>query len=98
MKTLEEQAIDFINQRLTNYGYEWRDFKRLSNYASKFRKLIYPSWIVKYAESKKNNRFFIDDNGNLEYIVGQSFNEEFINLLADIAEDNGRYKKRKWLY
>jgi len=96
--------IDWLlSQRLTNYGYNYKDFKRLSNYASKFRKLI--KWF--YRDIITNREVLQGDfmsgrlrlvDGKVDYIIGQSFNEEYINLMAEILERVGVYKRRKWLY
>jgi hypothetical protein len=96
-----------LKQRLRNYGYYWQDFKRLSNYATKFRKLIKDN----YHHILKNDKCWEDSffwgrlgvenwDGKIQviYVVGQSFNEEYINLMAEILERAGIYKRRKdWL-
>ena len=53
-----------LNQRIRNYGYDYKDFRRLSNYASKFRRLIrhfYDSLVI--SEKVKSGNFM---NGRLE--------------------------------
>ncbi len=98
-----EQILNWLlQQRLENYGYDWRDFRRLSSYASKFRRLIrrfFPS-IVLSSRAREGNlmrgRLGISPDG-VEYTVGQSFNEEYINLMAEILERAGLYSRRKWL-
>ena len=98
-----KKILDWLlSQRLRNYGYYWRDFKRLSNYASKFRCLIrqfYNSLVI--SEKVKtgdfmNGRLEIEDD-RVHYTVGQSFNEEYINLMAEVLERIGAYNRRQWL-
>jgi len=92
-----------LQQRLSNYGYTHRDFRRLSNYASKFRGLIRDFYrdIITNKDVLKGN--FMSgrlrlSGGEVDYIVGQSFNEEYINLMAEILERIGVYQRRRWIY
>ncbi len=98
-----KRILDWLlNQRLRNYGYDYKDFRRLSNYASKFRRLIrkfYDSLII--SEKVKtgdfmNGRLEIENN-QVHYTTGQSFNEEYINLMAEVLERIGAYSRRQWL-
>ena len=43
-----------------------------------------------------NGRLEIED-GQVYYVVGQSFNEEYINLMAEILERINAYNRRQWL-
>ena len=98
-----KKILDFLlEQRLSNYGYLCKDFKRLTTYASKFRR-----YIREKKEDLINNenvrsgdymggRLQIVD-GKVYYIVGQSLNEEYINLMRFILERGGFYNGRKWL-
>ena len=98
-----KKILDWLlKQRLRNYGYDYRDFKRLSNYASKVRRLIrqfYDSLII--SEKVKAGNFMSGrleiENNQVHYTVGQSFNEEYINLMAEILERIGAYNRRQWL-
>jgi len=98
-----QKILDWLlSQRLRNYGYYWRDFRRLSDYASKLRRKIrqnYDSLVI--SEKVKtgdfmNGRLEIED-GQVFYVVGQSFNEEYINLMAEILERINAYNRRQWL-
>jgi len=91
-----------LSQRLRNYGYGWRDFKRLSNYASKLRHKIRESYGSLVASEKvKAGSFALGRLGikdrQVTYTVGQSFNEEYINLMAEVLERIGVYNRRRWL-
>jgi len=80
----------------------YKDFKRLCNYASKFRHYLkdFYKTIIASPEVKKGcfmgGRLSIVD-GEIDYIVAQSFNEEYINIMADILNRAGVYNSRvKW--
>ena len=98
-----QKILDWLlKQKLTNYGYDYRDFRRLSNYASKLRSKIrkfYDSLVI--SEKVKNGNFMNGrleiENNQVHYTVGQSFNEEYINLMAEILERIGAYNRRQWL-
>ena len=98
-----QKILDWLlKQRIRNYGYDYRDFRRLSNYASKFRRLIrqfYDSLII--SEKVKTGDFMGGrleiENNRVHYTVGQSFNEEYINLMAEILERISAYNRRQWL-
>ena len=91
-----------LERKIINYGYDYRDFKRLSNYASKFRRLIKENYNnILHNEKVKEGYFMGGRLGisayGVEYTVGQSFNEEYINIMADILNRSGVYKSRlKW--
>jgi len=98
-----KKILDWLlSQRLRNYGYDWRDFKRLSNYASKLRRKIrqnYDSLVISEkvkAGDFMNGRLEIENN-QVHYTTGQSFNEEYINLMAEILERINVYNRRQWL-
>ena len=98
-----KKILDFLlKQRLTNYGYKCKDFKRLTTYASKFRRYIRRF----FADLINNENVRSGDymggrlqivDGKVYYIVGQSLNEEYINLMRFILERGGFYNGRKWL-
>ena len=97
------QILNWIlSQKLSNYGYDWKTFRRLSNHASRLRRKIrefYDSLIISEkvkAGNFMNGRLAIE-NGQVTYTVGQSFNEEYINLIAEILERIGGYKRRNWI-
>ena len=99
-----KKILDFLlEQRLSNYGYLCKDFKRLTTYASKFRR-----YIREKKEDLINNenvrsgdymggRLQILVDGKVYYIVAQTWNEEYINLMRFILERGGFYNGRKWL-
>ena len=98
-----KEVLDYLlKQRLSNYGYLCKDFKRLTTYAAKFRR-----YLRRYFVDLINNenvrsgdymggRLQIED-GKVYYIVGHSWNEEYINLMRFILERGGFYNGRKWL-
>ena len=98
-----QRILDWLlSQRLKNYGYDYRDFRRLSNYASKFRHLIrkfYDSLVI--SEKVKAGDFMGGrleiENNQVHYTTGQSFNEEYINLMAEMLERINVYNRRQWL-
>jgi len=99
-----KKILDYLlEQQLSNYGYMWKDFRRLTTYASKFRRHI--RWFYEdlinnedvRAGDYMGGRLQIVD-GKVDYIVGQSWNEEYINLMRLILERGGFYNGRKWLF
>lgn len=97
------QILDWLlSQKLVNYGYDWKDFKRLSNHASRLRRkirLFYDSLVISEkvkAGNFMNGRLAIED-GQIAYTTGQSFNEEYINLMGEILERINAYKRRSWI-
>lgn len=79
-----------LNQRLSNYGYDLKDFRNMSNKATRLRNKI-----RRYNINLKNNygiysRLYLQ-NGRFEYCVGQSFNEEYITLMECLSNFKGGY-------
>lgn len=91
--------LRFASQRLSNYGYGWRDFRRLSNHATRARAALYrthPAIIGAriHEEFSHGDRLTYNmQTEEFDYCVGQSFNEEFINLIRGVA----RYGRDCWV-
>jgi hypothetical protein len=81
----------FLAQRLQNYGYDAKSFRQLSAKACHLRKLfrhihfsntIYLKHVSNYGLlSRLMFTYGKDYCWHVEYITGQSFNEEYIDLL-----------------
>lgn len=102
------------NQRLSNYGYDWKDFRRMSNQKARYRRQLRnvpdreirktlatsgilgrggrlqrtPSYI-----RLPSGKFARAGKKQWNYTTGQSYNEEYLNLLS-LASSKG--KKSYW--
>jgi hypothetical protein len=81
-----------MSQRLTNYGYDYKDFRNMSNEATKLRKMFQCIHFTQLSTCRIDKTAGILDRLQIQwdnarhvwsvfYIVGQSFNEEYVNLL-----------------
>ena len=81
------------SQRISNYGYDYRDFKNLSNQKYRASKKLISPWYINIDKNygifdrlvfqmipeKEARTMNLDTHGSVwdvNYIVGQSFNEE----------------------
>ena len=97
----------FLNQRLSNYGYNFKTFQRLSSMASSLRQRMrfFRNEVERFLMSNQNEimggRLYVDKTDKkVRYVVGQSFNEEYINMMMIILEKSGVYKpkNKNWYY
>lgn len=75
-----------LKQRLSEVGYDHRDFKNMSSFASRLRKYI------KYRGINIENNYgtytnlLVSPSGEFALIVNENFNEEYIDLLKKLCE------------
>ena len=71
-----------IGQRLENYGYDYNDFQKLVNRKTHLIKELKKHYKILHKDYFYGifNRLYTY-NANINYCVGQSFNEELITLL-----------------
>ena len=102
MAEMAQMICWLTKQKLSNYGYEPKDFRKLQRYATKFRKMLKRNFsqIVQNEEVRKGG-YLCDRigimNDEIEFTVGQSFNEEYINIMAQILERAGLYEYKEWI-
>ena len=81
---------ELITQRCSNYGYDYKAFNRISSQRSKARKALLNQVGSHGFESIKDN--LIKESRiqlvkeELDYIVGQSQNEEVTNLMRRLVK------------
>lgn len=82
-----------LADRLQNYGYSAKDFRRIQaqrqRVKARFRR--YKVGLAERAEGE--SRLSYTEEHGWEYTVGQSANEEITNLMARLCE----YPGKKWL-
>lgn len=90
MKPTDEQKAQMLEyllaNRCSNYGYDWRMFRRISNQRSRARRAIRHftgdlAWDVAPLSYRLNW-------DRTSYTVGQSSNEEITNLLRQLVDPN----------
>jgi hypothetical protein len=86
-----------LADRLENYGYDWKDFRRLSNQRARARLALRQvtghfaghCWVDSLAWEQCSSRLMLEShNGRpcaITYIVGQSGNEELTNLMRRLV-------------
>lgn len=85
-----------LTGRLENYGYDWKDFRRMSNTASKLR-----GKIRLMSEKEIRSRLLPNfdrlqfSEKRVNYIVFQSWNEEYLNLLSFAVNENCAWDKER---
>ena len=86
-----------LKQRLQNYGYDYKDFQKMSASKTRLKKKIKS---MSDADIRRNlaksgvlgkGRRLTKRRGSWDYTVGQSFNEELLNMLQ-----LGSGAKRNW--
>lgn len=88
-----ELFIWLLSDRLSNYGYRPRDFRRLQSQRQRVKRRLKRYKIGILDNAVQNSRLSYSPEKGWNYTVGQSHNEEFTNLIADLCE----YPKRGWL-
>lgn len=88
---------ELLNSKCSNYGYDYKDFKRISSQRSKARKefLNFASWNMSTLIERVQieSRVQTGINGELHYIVGQSANEEITNLMRRLVNPKAKWAK-----
>lgn len=89
-----------LNDRCSNYGYDYRDFKRVSSQRSKARKeLEYffyynPATVLERIEQESRIQLeSVNGESRLSYNVGQSGNEEVTNLMRRLVNPKAKWVK-----
>ena len=90
--TEEQKAamLDYLLKlRVHNYGYDYRDFRRISNQRSRARKAVreHKSPLNWFGTSLSSRL----DWQSIDYTIGQSQNEEITNLLMQLAGYTGEW-------
>lgn len=85
----KQQIVDYlIADRMSNYGYDWKTFQKMSAQRSKLRKILRLADINKLnCDNLSLNRFQFKD-GEVDYIVGQSSNEEITHRMQQLVSKN----------
>ena len=84
-----------ILTKLSNYGYDYKDFRKMSNHKVRLNKLAKEMRVYNSKNFSKEyagiySRFYFPKNSNkITYCVGQSQNEEIITVLECLT---GTYK------
>lgn len=96
----KQQIVDYlIADRMSNYGYDWKTFKKMSAQRSRLRAMLRLADINKenhqspFGLNWKNldlGRFHFK-NGEVTYIVGQSSNEEITCRMQELVSKNKNY-------
>jgi hypothetical protein len=95
VEMLNDFTSSLLANRCDNYGYIWKDFRRISNQRSKarteFRSFVkyFTGTLIERIEQESRIQL---ENGKLTYIVGQSSNEEITNLMRRLVNP-----KDKWV-
>ena len=83
----QELAQYLLSQRMCNYGYDGRDWRRISKQRYRARKLL-KSRLPSLQEACSIGRLSLTESG-WDYTVGQSSNEEFTNLINGLCGKDG---------
>jgi len=83
----KRQIVDYlIEQRMSNYGYEWKVFRSMSAQRSKLRNILRLVDINKLSwDNILLHRFYFRDGQLMDYIVGQSSNEEITRIMKALV-------------
>jgi hypothetical protein len=89
---------DLLSEKCSNYGYDYKDFKRISSQRSKARKnfLDFATWNIATLTERVRHENRIQQStsdGSLYYVVGQSANEEITNLMRRLVNPKARWVK-----
>jgi hypothetical protein len=74
----KQQIVAYlIADRMSNYGYDWKTFKRMSSHRSQLRAMLRLADINKLDWLEADiSRFHFRDGTLVDYVVAQSCNEE----------------------
>ena len=86
-KLAQELAHYLLSQRMCNYGYDWKDWRRICTQRYRARKLL-KSRLPSLQEACRWDRLALTESG-WDYTVGQSSNEEFTNLINGLCGKDG---------
>jgi hypothetical protein len=88
--TLEQkqQIVDYlIADRLSNYGYDEKTFKRMSSHRSQLRKMLRLADINKLDWLETDlSRFYFRDGILVGYVIAQSSNEEITRKMRALLK------------
>lgn len=86
-----------LTSRTSNYGYDYRDFKRISSQRSKARKeleyFFYYNPATVLERLSQESRVQLDASDKLSYVAGQSGNEEITNLMRRLVNPKAKWVK-----
>lgn len=94
--TQEHQAAIvslLLADRCSNYGYDWRAFRRISNQRSRARKAVRYSHVreLNWGASFLSRVQICARTGQVHYVVGQSANEEITNALRQLKNPSAKW-------
>ena len=91
-KEQEQQMLDYLlSDRCSNYGYDYRMFRRISNQRYRARLAIRKQGGVASEAWDKAPLSYRLDWDTMSYTVGQSSNEEITNLLRQLVNPNASW-------
>ena len=86
------QIVDFLlSQRMQSYGYDYTSWQRIKKQRVRAKRALRKSNIHNLKFDTFNGRLTIDDNGQVDYVVGQSANEEITNLMRRMVNPDANY-------
>jgi hypothetical protein len=92
-------ALNYLlSDRCLNYGYDWKAFRLISNQRSRARRAIRKNYIgIPSAlhwgalSDRLQAETLADGTIRVEYVVGQSSNEEITNVLRRLVDPEARW-------
>lgn len=82
-----------MRDRLENYGYNWKDFRRLQNQRARVKAHARRTMLSLSHVEGEGRLSYAPSIDAWEYTTGQSNNEEITNLIARVYQ----YPQRGWL-
>ena len=105
---MEKQTVKqyLLKPRLSNYGYDWRWFRKMQQVKTRYKSKVagLSDADIRRALAKEGilgkGRRLTRSGGKVEYTTGQSFNEEYLNMLV-LAGSKGKKSfyqiQERWL-